>query len=454
MTAAQSMIVDHTKIGAALRRLSLPLAVQMLGDQLLGAVDTIAIGYISTGALAGVTAATTVFFTLIMLLGGLWSGLGIIAAQRIGAHDVDGFARTVRAGFVVPAIAAVALTIASLFTAQPLLHAMLGNLPSVHASAHYLILRCASLIPINVSATLIVGLGAAGNRKLGVYLLGVINLIHIPLLAMLALGWLTHHPFGITGAGISTLASETIAAIFALTYVARKPIYRIFAQRGVDMALALRCAWLGLPESVFGFAIVAPDVAIVAMLAPLGSTLVAAFRALNVVSDLTFVVPSPLQSATQTVIGQRIGAGDPQGAQLFLHRALRTTLIVTTLTGVVVAIFAWPLAFLFTMNVAVASVAALPLALHMVTMPIKGWAMVALAPIRAAGDTQFSMAVGLACGILVLPIAWFSIERLHIGLFAVPVAWIIAWSVRAALTAIKLHYAAGAWASTAIDPRP
>ena len=93
------MIVDHTKIGAALRRLSLPLAVQMLGDQLLGVVDTIAIGYISTRALAGVTAATTVFFTLIMMLTGLWSGLGIIAAQRIGAHDVDGFARTVRAGF-------------------------------------------------------------------------------------------------------------------------------------------------------------------------------------------------------------------------------------------------------------------------------------------------------------------------------------------------------------------
>jgi len=64
MTDAQSMIVDHTKIGAALRRLSLPLAVQMLGDQLLGTVDTIAIGYISVGALAGVTAATTVFFTL------------------------------------------------------------------------------------------------------------------------------------------------------------------------------------------------------------------------------------------------------------------------------------------------------------------------------------------------------------------------------------------------------
>ena len=36
------MIVDHRNIGAAFRRLSIPIAVQMLGDQLLGVVDTIA----------------------------------------------------------------------------------------------------------------------------------------------------------------------------------------------------------------------------------------------------------------------------------------------------------------------------------------------------------------------------------------------------------------------------
>jgi putative MATE family efflux protein len=437
------MIVDHTNVGAAIRRLSLPLAVQMLGDQLLGVVDTIAIGYIGAAALAGVTAATTVFFTLIMTLSGLWSGLGIIAAQRIGAHDVDGFSRTVRAGFVIPAIAALAIALASLGGAYPLIHAMLGAMPTAGASAVYLVLRCFSLIPINVSATLIVGLGSAGNRKLGVYLLGVINLIHIPLLGVLAFGWFTHHAFGIVGAGVSTLISETCAALFALIYVAGKPVYRIFARMDVDWRLALRCAWLGVPESVFGFAIVAPDMAIVAMLAPLGATLVAAFRALNVVSDLTFVVPVPLQSATQTVIGQRLGARDTDGAQHFLRKAIAATLIVTTATGAIVAIFAWPLSYLFTMNAAVASVAALPLVVHMITMPIKGYAMVALSPIRAAGDTNFSMIVGVACGIIVLPVAWLCIEVWHLGLYAVPIAWIVAWSVRAILTAAKLR--GGAW---------
>jgi Na+-driven multidrug efflux pump len=194
-----------------------------------------------------------------------------------------------------------------------------------------------------------------------------------------------------------------------------------------------------LPESVFGIFLVAPDMAIVAMLAPLGAATIGAFRALNVVSGLTFVVPGPLQIATQTVIGQRLGARDAEGARDFLRRALRTSLIVTTVTGVLVAAFAWPLGYVFTLNAAIAAIAAGPLALHMVTMPIKGWAMVALSPIRAAGDTRFSMAVGVLCGVLVLPVAWACIERFHIGLYSVPVAWIIAWSARAAVTAAKLR---------------
>ena len=78
---------------------------------------------------------------------------------------------------------------------------MLGKLPSVHASATYLILRCASLIPINVSATLIVGLGAAGQSQTRRLYARRHQPVHIPLLVILALGWLTHHPYGIAGRG-------------------------------------------------------------------------------------------------------------------------------------------------------------------------------------------------------------------------------------------------------------
>jgi putative MATE family efflux protein len=437
------MIVDHRHIGAAFRRLSVPIGVTMLGDQLLGIVDTIAIGFIGTSALAAATGATTIFLAVFFTVAGFWSGVGIIAAQRVGAHDLDGFARTVRAGFALLFIAAVTMSLLSLGFADPLVRATVGPLPNAHDSAVYLILRCFSMIPIAFSGTLISGLGAAGNRKLGVLVLAIINLVHIPLLFVLALGIGTHHPFGIIGAGVSSLLSETIAAVFAIYYVARRPIYRIFSQWTIDWNLAVRCARLGFPEAVFLFAVMAPDPFIVAMLAPAGTIAIAAFRALNVVSDLTFCVPSPLQSATQTIIGQRLGAHDVDGAVWFLSRARRVTSVFTAVTGAVVAAAAWPLAYIFTLNATVASAAALPLALHMVTLPLKGYALVSIAPIRAAGDTRFSLAVGIVTSIFVVPVAYICIRDLHLGLYAVPIAWIFAWTARTLLTMAKLR--SGSW---------
>jgi Na+-driven multidrug efflux pump len=245
------------------------------------------------------------------------------------------------------------------------------------------------------------------------------------------------------GAGVSSLLSETIAATYAIVYVARRPVYRVFDKPELSWPLAKRCANLGLPEAIFLLGVTVPDIVIVALLAPLGAIVVAAFRALNVVSDLTFVVPSPLQSATQIVIGQRLGARDPDGARWFFERALRISLIVTTITGAIVAIFAWPLAYLFTLDAAVASIAALPLALHMVTLPLKGWAMISLSPIRASGDTRFSMTVGIVCSALVIPLAWLGIERLHLGLYSVALGWTAAWAMRLLLTQWKLRD--GAW---------
>ncbi|MFY9861415.1 MAG: MATE family efflux transporter [Candidatus Cybelea sp.] len=442
-----SMIVDHTKIGAAFRRLSLPVALQLLGDQLLGTVDTIAIGSLGTVALAGATAANATVLVLLFTVSGLISGTAIVAAQRIGANDLDGYGRTVRAGAVAPLVLGALWILLACFFAAPTLHWMIGDLPSAPASATYLILRCISLLPISLSGTLIVGIGAAGNQRLGVLVLIVVNLIHIPLLAILGLGWLTHHPFGIIGAGISSLLSETIAAAFAILWVVRRPQYRVFRERAISWPIALTCARLGFPEMIFLLGVSIPDVFIVAMLAPLGAIFVAAFRALNVVSDLTFVVPSPLQNTAQIVIGQRLGARDPEGARWFLERALRASLIITSLTAVGMALLAWPLAYVFTLNAAVASIAALPLALHMLTLPLKGWAMVSLAPIRASGDTRFSMTVGLASSALVIPLAWVGIEHLHLALYSVPLGWIAAWTVRALLTQWKLRN--GAWMRSA-----
>lgn len=431
--------VDHRNVLAALRRLALPAAFALAGDQLLGIADTIVIGSFGAAALAAITAASSVFLCLVIPLYAFTAGPRIMGAQAIGAGDLARFGRIVRASAVTPLVVALAAIGAAILLAHPLMSAMLHGIPESRAAGTYLILRSISLIAIIVSGTAIAAFGAAGDMKLGLRVLIVINLVHLPLLAILALGLGTHHPLAIVGAGISSLLSEIVGAVYALSRVRARSELRILAEGTVDGPLARASFWLGLPEFVFLVVMVVPDPITIALLAPLGVTIVAAYRALSVVNDLMWAFPGSLGDATQIVVGQRLGARDVAGARLFATDAIKAGVIICSVAGLFVAIFAKPLAFLFTLNWTLAAMASGPLAVHMLTSPFKGFAMTSLAPIRAAGDTRFSMWIGIMTGSIGLGVIALGIEVLHLGLWAVPLAWLTAWPARCIATALRLR---------------
>ena len=433
------MIVDHRSVAGVFRRLALPAFAALIADQLLGIADTIVIGTLGAAALAAVTGATAVFVAILLAVHGLSRGAGILGAQAIGAGEREHFGAIVRASIVIPAACAVALAFASFMFAHAGMRALIGALPTTDAGADYLTLRCLSILPVTISGTVLTAFAAAGDTRFGLKLLVWINVVHIPLLLVLALGFGTHHPLGIVGAGIASLCSEFIGASYSIWSAWRRKNYCIFARRTFDLALAWRIFVLATPEAVYLFLVVAPDIAIVAVLAPLGAKTIAAFRVITIVSDLTWAVPGSLGEAAQIVIGQRFGAGDMAGARTFDRGARRYGLLLSTLCGIVVAAAAWPIAYVCTLDVSVASLAALPLAAHMLTLPLKGYAMLGIARIRAAGDTRFSMIVGLIASAIVIPGMWLGVRLGHAGLFAVPLVWIIAWLCWCALTAIRLN---------------
>lgn len=100
---------------------------------------------------------------------------------------------------------------------------------------------------------------------------------------------------------------------------------------------------------------------------------------------------------------------------------------------------AWPIAYVCTLDAPLAAIAAAPLALHMITLPLKGYAMIGIARVRAAGDTGFSMLVGVIASAIAIPGTWWGVHVLQAGLFAVPLAWIVAWSFWCGATALRLR---------------
>lgn len=440
------MIVEHTNVASAFRRLAVPYFGAMVGDQLLGVADTIVIGSLGTDSLAAATAATTAFAALAITLYGVNSGAAVLAAQAIGAENYARFGEIVRAAAVAPLLIALACAVAGHAYGYALVLALVGPLPTAPAAGVYFGLRCLSLVPMAASGLAVAVLGAAGNTRFMAALLVLVNVIHIPLLLVLALGLGTHRPFGLAGAGVSSLIAEIVAAGYAIVALVRRPQLKVFARFELSWKLARRTFGISLPEMIYLFLVLVPEVVLIAFLAPLGPRIVAAYRALAIVSDLTFAIPLGLESAAQTVIGQRFGARDMRGAQDFQRSATRYGVILSTLAGVIVACAAWPLSAIVTWNAELASLAALPLATHMLTLPLKGYAFLGLAPIRAAGDTRFSMLVGVVASAAVIPLAWYGISVLSFGLFAVPFAWIGGWLLWCALVFLRLrrfNWAAG-----------
>jgi len=432
--------IEHRDVGATLRRLATPNALAMVSDQLLGVVDTIAIGSLGTAALAGITGATGVFMVLGIGLFAFGSGVRIVGAQAIGAGQSARYGAIVRAAVVVPLIIATAAAAGALVAAKPLLHAILPAGAPLDASAHYLMLRAACLIPMVCSGMLAVAFATAGDTKPTLHLLLVINAVHVPLVFVLALGALTHHAFGLTGAGLSSLIAELVGLAYMVRVTAKRPDLGIFASRAVDRRLVARTASISWPEFVFLTLQIAPEPVTVGLLAPYGTESVAAFRAMSLVSDVTWALPGALGDAAEVVLGQRIGARDYAGGSRFQRDATRYGVLVCLAVGVIVAALAWPLAAVCTLSPALASLAAWPLAAHVgVTLPLKGYAMTVLAPIRGAGDTRFVMVMGIVTTIVAVGGIATGIRVLHLGLWAVPFGWTASWLVRGAITTLRLN---------------
>jgi Na+-driven multidrug efflux pump len=294
------------------------------------------------------------------------------------------------------------------------------------------------------SGTLIVAFATAGDSRLALRVLLVINAVHIPLVFVLALGWLTHHPLGLTGAGISSLIAELVGLSYAVRATIRRPELRVFASWHIDRRLVRRTTALSWPEFVFLVLQIVPEPATIALLAPSGAQAVAAFRALSLVSDATWSLPGALGDASEVVLGQRIGARDYAGAKRFQRAATRIAVLVCGGVGLLVAACAWPLAALCTLSPALATLAAAPLAAHVgITLPLKGYAMTVIAPIRSAGDTRFVMVMGIVTTTVALAGIALSIRAFHLGLWGVPLGWSAAWIVRGTLTTLRLQ--SGDW---------
>jgi len=421
-----------------------PIVISMLSYTAMGVVDTLFVGRLGTSQLAGVAlAVTSVMLFNSVALGGL-RGIKVVVAQATGAGDSEMARRSGWQGLWLALLLGGVVVLLSTWadTWVGLIGASGANFE--HARV-YFVLRCLSAPGLFVMTALCQHLDGLGQTRVSMRFTLLANGLNIVLDPLLIFGFGPIPAMGVFGAGLATAIAFVVAAVaaFAAFVSADNPVVGPLRE---DLR---RLAKVGAPIGVNWLLDVAGWTVIVATLARVSELQVAAnVVAIRIVS-VSFLPGYGIAEATSILVGQYVGAGRLGGTNAVLKSATGLSCAIMGALGVVFLVTPEPIVGAFSSDPDVVAVGATLLMYGAAFQLFDAVALSTMGALNGAGDTAFTMKVGITATWLVLvPLGWFLAVRAEMGAAGVWVAITADVATRAA--AYLVRWRSGGWRSKAV----
>ncbi len=441
----------------ALLRLGLPAAGTQLASMMLGVVDTMMVGRLSTVALdATALGHLWIYGTMIFGMGLLW-GMDPLMSQAHGAGDGPKVARTLHAGIVL-----VVFLIPPLWWAWAKTEAVMllfGQTPQLAAMAGlYVETQTYSMVPFLLFLAMRQYLQSRGVVMPALWVMVVANVFNVIANWALIFGNFGFEAMGLEGAATATGATRSFTFFGLLGWILLRRLYvGAWAPPTLD-SLSLASVWkivkLGLPIGaqymLEGWAFQLSTL----LSGRLGEAELAAHTiALNLAS-LTFMLPMGLSLGAATRVGNLVGAMRPKQAERAARLSLAMGAGIMVASAVVFVVARNRLPSLYTEDIAVVTLCATILPIAGAFQVFDGVQVVGGAILRGVGSTRpaaiFNLvayyALGLPLGIaLTFGLGW-GLQGLWTGLAVglAIVAGILLWWIRTRVSYVPLDGARNA----------
>lgn len=398
-------------------------------------VDSIFVGRLGTRAFAAVGQSTMILFTVTFAFYGIGVAASAIVARNLGRRDTATASEAAGQGLLLGALIGIVLTVVGLRYSRFALTA-LGTAPDVidQAKSYLDIVFAFSLIRF----VLFVGSGilrAAGDTRTPMWSTGIMNLFNIIGDWVLIFGVGPFPRMGSDGAALATGLSFVVGAgiiLFKLLrpgpgfYVIGRDIRRL---NGRHMKTIIQIALPNLGEQLF---LQGAYWLFLWMVTSLGTTPLAAHFMAVRVESLSFMPVFGLSVAVATIVGQSLGAGRSDLAELAVKRAaVLGTASMIVLGGIFVAI---PGLFvrLFSPTVDVYDLAAVCVQISALELPTSALLMIYMGAMRGAGDTLSPMLISFFGAVFLrVGVIYLLTIRLGLGLPGIWYGTAIDWGLRA-----------------------
>lgn len=350
----------YKKEASNLIKLATPVLIASVAQTGMGFVDTIMAGGVSAIDMAAVSIAASIWLPSILFGVGLLMALVPVVAQLNGAGRQHKIPFEVHQGLILALLVSVPI-IAVLFQTQFIIRFMdveeamatktVGYMHAViFAVPAYLLFQALRSFTDGMSLT---------KPAMVIGFIGL--LLNIPLNWIFVYGKFGAPELGGVGCGVATAIVYWIMLLLLLFYIvtskrlAHVKVFETFHKPQPKESLQKRGRLqqenLSEIDGSTLFAVVA------LLVAPLGSTVVAAHQVALNFSSLVFMFPMSIGAAVSIRVGHKLGEQDTKGAAIAANVGLMTGLATACITALLTVLFREQIALLYTENQVVVALA-------------------------------------------------------------------------------------------------
>ena len=412
--------IDFTRgpVGRALALLAIPMMLEMSMESVFAVVDIAFVSRLGTDAVAAVGITEALITVLYAVSIGLGMGVTAMVSRRIGAGNADGAARVTGQGLWIGALVSVIVGLLGATYARDLL-VLMGAAPGViEIGSGYTQVLLGGSASIVYLFLLNAAFRGAGDATVALRSLWLANGINIVLDPCLIFGLGPFPEMGVTGAAVATTIGRSIGVAYQLYYLFGGRGRLAFGVRHLALRLRLLRRMLIISAGGIGQFLVATAswVAIMRIVALYGSAPVAAYTIALRMIEFALLPAWGLGNAAATLVGQNLGAGRPDRAEMSAWRAARYNAIFLLVVGLLMFAFAPVVAGWFSDDPVVLEYGTNCLRILGLGYPMYAVGMIMIQSLNGAGDTATPTVLNIICFWLVqIPLAYWLAANAGLG---------------------------------------
>lgn len=422
-------------LNRAIFLLAVPMILELVMESTFAVVDIYFVGQLGASAVATVGLTETFLFLVYAIGMGLAMAVTAVVARRIGEKQHATASETAVQAIIVGLLASIPFTIAGLFFARDLLALMGADewvLNEGYRYTQWMLTGNGVIVLLFVINAIFRG---AGDAAIAMRVLWIANGINIVLNPLLIFGWGPFPELGVQGSAVATNIGRSVGVIVQLytLFSGGKHIRVTWAQVQIKTDVLMnivKTSLGGVGQMIIGMT---SWIFLTRILADVGTAAVAGATITIRVMMFTMMPAWGMSNAAATLVGQNLGAGQPDRAEAVVWKIGRYNMVFLVAVSFAYWFFNEAIIGIFTNDAAVLAVGAEWLRILAYSYFVYGWWMVAVQAFNGAGDTRTPTLINVVFFWMIqIPLSWW---------LAIQLGWAqsgVFWGVFISETAVGL----------------